>query len=209
MNTSTLTWTTTTLFTNFGVRCRLDEDASAPMLFGVWTIDEDGGLEELIGAGDTEAEALEEAQAQLAEWEPQQGQPEGEAVNALHGAPILDAMPEGHHDPRLWSMPEWTHTATFEELVEDALQHGYDDVEARKHATMSLYRLGRLRPTPPATLDGLNLSLYARGDEIAWLALDKKRARFVKSNGQDALSCPRTNTAGLIAKALNLGWVTV
>ena len=63
MNTNQAYETLTAIAADLGVAVRLDRDEDAPLLFAAWC-DED-----IIGAGDTEHEAIVEACATLRGWQ--------------------------------------------------------------------------------------------------------------------------------------------
>jgi len=51
-----------------------DEDAGQ---FGVWCVDESGGFVDMVGAGDSETEALEDAIRTAQVWKQNEGRPGG------------------------------------------------------------------------------------------------------------------------------------
>lgn len=60
---------TDALFAEFGIRCVVDFDSSAPLPLAVWTRNDDGSFGELIGAGETIEVALNDAWTSLKFWQ--------------------------------------------------------------------------------------------------------------------------------------------
>lgn len=55
------------LIAEYGIPCTMDLDREAPLPYAIWTM-RNGEREEIIGAGDTAADAIDDAESALMFW---------------------------------------------------------------------------------------------------------------------------------------------